>query len=416
MAGYDTNDVAELLKQIGSNSSLLADAYVYGSLDGDQLEVGKLNLLQKKGVLRPDDEPGDYRITAELKRMLNRLMRKQTSYRQLTDMAKVIEALDDIVNDFRISQQSNQQEDAEYYLDQLDDLLYEAKENLNVSLDNMHYAISSQFGFVTTLSAKVRENEKALNYAQKLLTELQQIDPESCYEWANWACPIDFARKISRFIYWFNQTLARLRYIIDNMRLSLFRLRRDEKQASLLRNMARYLRKHPEFEISETLYDDPNLSQALRLAPPLHLKSYIDTKNTAIEAPLNQLVQALRKQANQTLATARETSTVEISTVENIIAEHDYFEEQAERLFEQALISGKAISAIDFWKTSVCDWSKAGYEIEPKPWIELVFSCYCKLTNDQQSALDIKMKGVKVEGTSDNYSYNDVQIFMKAIA
>ena len=46
MAGYDTNDVAELLKQIGSNSALLADAYVYGSLAGDQLEVGKLNLLQ----------------------------------------------------------------------------------------------------------------------------------------------------------------------------------------------------------------------------------------------------------------------------------------------------------------------------------------------------------------------------------
>jgi len=413
MAGYDTNDVAELLKQIGSNSALLADAYVYGSLAGDQLEVGKLNLLQKKGLLRPDDEPGDYRITAELKRMLNRLMRKQTSYRQLTDMGKVIDALDDIVNDYRLSQQSNQDDDAEYYLDQLDDVLYEAKENLNVSLDNMHYAISSQFGFVSTLSAKVRENEKALNYAQKLLTELQQIDPESCYEWANWACPIDFARKISRFIYWFNQTLSRLRYIIDNMRLSLFRLRRDEKQASLLRNMARYLRKHPEFEISETLYDDPKLSQALRFAAPMPLKSYIDTKNTAIEVPLTELVQALRKQVNQTVTTSRETSLVEISSVENIIAEHDYFEEQAELLFEQTIITGTVISAIDFWKESRVHWREKGHEIDPKPWIELVFSCYCKLTNEQQSALDIKMKGIVVEGTSDNYSYSDVQISMK---
>ncbi len=68
MAGYDAGDVAELLRQIGSNSQLLADAYVYGSIAGDQLDSGKLNILQKKGLLRPDDEPGDYRVTAELKR------------------------------------------------------------------------------------------------------------------------------------------------------------------------------------------------------------------------------------------------------------------------------------------------------------------------------------------------------------
>ena len=321
MAGYDAGDVAELLKQIGSNAALLSDAYVYGSLGGDQLDAGKLNLLQKKGLLRPDDEPGDYRVTAELKRMLNRLMRKQSSYRQLTDMGKVIDALDDTVNDFRISLQSNQQDDAEYYLDQLDDLLYEAKENLNVSLDNMHYAISSQFGFVSTLSAKVRENEKALDYAQKLLTELQQIDPEACYEWTNWACPLDFARKVSGFIYWFNQTLARLRFIIDNMRLSLFKLRRDEKQASLLRNMARYLRKHPEFEISETLFEDPKLCKPLKFAAPLRFKTYVDVKNSVIEEPL---------------------------------------------------------------------------------------------TNEQQAAIDIKMKGEKVSGTSDNYSYRDVHILVNS--
>ena len=241
MAAYNASDVADLLRQIGAHDQLLADAYVYGTVNELQSESRKIASLHKAGLLRPDDEVGDYRVTAELKRMLNRLMRKQSSYRQLSDMGKVIDTLDDMVNDYRLSVQNNQHDDAEYYLDQLDDLLYEAKDNLNVSLENMHHAISSQFGFVSTLSAKVRENERALQYAQKLLTELQQIDPESCYEWADWACPSDFARKVSGFVYWFNQTLPRLRFIIDNMRLSLFRLRRDEKQASLLRNMARYL-------------------------------------------------------------------------------------------------------------------------------------------------------------------------------
>lgn len=413
MAGYDATDVAELLRQIGSNDKLLAETYVYGSIAGDLLDAGKLNLLQKKGLLRPDDEPGDYRVTAELKRMLNRLMRKQSSYRQLTDMGKVIDVLDDTVKDFRVSVINNLHDDAEYYLDQLDDLLYEAKDNLNVSLENMHYAISSQFGFVSTLSAKVRENEKALDYAQKLLTELQQIDPEACYEWTDWACPIDFARKISGFIYWFNQTLPRLRFIIDNMRLSLFRLRRDEKQASLLRNMARYLHKHPEFEVSETLFEDQNLDQHLKFAPPLNFKSFVDVRNSALQEPLVEIVQSLRKQSSATTLQPREKNEVEIIESTAVAIDLDFFEAQTELLFELVINNEQPISALQYWQSELNGWLQQSQLIEPKEWIELVFSNYCKLTLDQQAALLISMKGMQLAGISGNYSYSDVLISLK---
>jgi hypothetical protein len=413
MAAYNASDVADLLRQIGAHDQLLADAYVYGTVSELQSESRKIASLHKSGLLRPDDELGDYRVTAELKRMLNRLMRKQSSYRQLSDMGKVIDTLDDMVKDYRLSVQSNQHDDAEYYLDQLDDLLYEAKDNLNVSLENMHHAISSQFGFVSTLSAKVRENERALQYAQKLLTELQQIDPESCYEWADWACPTDFARKVSGFVYWFNQTLPRLRFIIDNMRLSLFRLRRDEKQASLLRNMARYLHQHPEFEISDSLFEDEQLPETLKFAPAMQLKSYVDTRNSELEAPLIALVQAMRKPTTTDNIIEREESDLELEELQEFVIDHDFFEEQTERLFEQVIKHGEAICAVQYWKMALKSWIKEDQLIEPKEWVELVFSSYCKLTNDQQDALDIKPQGTLVPGTTDNYSYSDVKILLR---
>lgn len=413
MAAYNASDVADLLRKIGAHDQLLADAYVYGTITDEPCESRKIATLHKDGLLRPDDDLGDYRVTAELKRMLNRLMRKQSSYRQLSDMGKVIDTLDDMVKDYQLSVQSNQHDDAEYYLDQLDDLLYEAKDNLNVSLENMHHAISSQFGFVSTLSAKVRENERALHYAQKLLTELQQIDPESCYEWADWACPSDFARKVSGFVYWFNQTLPRLRFIIDNMRLSLFRLRRDEKQASLLRNMARYLHQHPEFEINETLFEDEQLPETLKFAPPITFKSYVDTRNSELEAPLIALVQAMRKPTQTDVKIARETSELELESVQEFVITHDFFEEQTERLFEQVIKQGEAISAIQYWQMALQSWISEEQLIDPKEWVELVFSSYCKLTNDQQKALDIKPKGEKLTGTTHNYAYHDVQILLR---
>jgi hypothetical protein len=414
MAGFDSNQVATLLRQIGAYNDLLANAYVYGSIASDEQDVNTISLLHKSGLIRPDDSPGEYRVTTDLKRMLNRLMRKQSSYRQLTDMGKVIDAIDEVSKDYQISTQAKDHEDAEYYLDQLDDLLYETKDSLNNNLDTMHFAIVSQFGFVNSLSNKIRQNERYLSHAQKLLNELQQIDPQDCYEWLDWACPNEFARKISSFVYWYNQILPKLRLIIDNMRISLFRLRRDEKQASQLRNMARFLRKHPEFYLDENLFELPNLPEQLKYSPPMPLRSYVDTKQTDIEQPLLLLIQSLRKQAVVTPIKARTINEVSFKPIEKIAAEEDFFEEQTELLFERVIIENGAVSALAFYQEFQNTWLEQSQSIEPKAWIELVFSCYCKLTSAQQNALNIKMKGVAVSGTTHNYSYSDVVIELKA--
>jgi hypothetical protein len=329
-------------------------------------------------------------------------------------MGKVIEAIDEVAKDYQLATLAKEQEDAEYYLDQLDDLLYETKDSLNNNLDTMHFAIVSQFGFVNSLSNKIRQNERYLSHAQKLLNELQQIDPQDCYEWLDWACPNEFARKISSFVYWYNQILPKLRLIIDNMRISLFRLRRDEKQASQLRNMARFLRKHPEFDLDENLFELPNLPETLRYSPPMPLRSYVDTKQTDIEQPLLLLVQSLRKQAVVTPIKARVTSEVSFNPIEKIAAEEDFFEQQTELLFERVIINSSAVSALGFYQEFQNTWLEQSQTIAPKSWIELVFSCYCKLTSAQQSALNIKMKGVAVKGTTDNYGYSDVVIELKA--
>lgn len=413
MASYDSSEVAALLKQLGKDAQLLAEAYVHGGLAGDLIDPRKLALLQKKSLIRPAEAPGDYRISAELKRLLNRLMRKQSSYRQLTDIGRVVDTIQDAVHDYQHSITNGLEEDADYYLDQLDDLIYEAKENLNVSLDNMHHAISSQFGFVNSISAKVRENERALNYAQKLLIELQQIDPETWYEWMNWPSPVEFARKISGFIHWFSETLPRLRYIIDNMRGSLFRLRRDERQAHLLRNMARYLSQHPEFEIAENIYEHKDLPANLRFSAPLTLKSYVDPKQAHHEEKLVAIVQALRKQAEPETKQGREAQQVLLAENETVSVSIDFFEQQVEQLFAQVIEAGTEVSAITFWQTQLKSWQLAEQVIDPKVWLELVFSRYCKMTNLQQKQFQLTPVGQAKQGIADNFLFHDIKLQFK---
>jgi len=415
MSGFDSEQVASLLRQLGHNDQLIAQAYVQGYISGDDNNLNHLMALHKSGILRPDDDPGDYRTSADIKQMLNRLMRQQRGYRQMSDMGKVINALSDSVTDYRDSILQQQHDDADYYLEQLDDLLYDTKDSFAGSLDNMHYAITSQFGFVSTLGAKVRENEKALNYAQKLLIELKQIDPNTCYQWIDWACPNELARKVTGFIEWFHQVLDRLAHIIDKMRVSLFRLRRDEKQANQLRGMARYLRSHPEFEIDPQLHDAEHLPQQLKFAPALQLRGYVDVRNTGLEADLIEIVQTLRKAAVSSVLKNRDSCEVSDEAIEELAYQYDFFEQEVELLFERSIIDNSACSALQYWQTQQGAWQQQQLEMSPKSWIELVFSCYCKLTSDQQQGLTIKMKGPVVAGTNNNYAFNDVIIEPRAL-
>lgn len=108
------------------------------------------------------------------------------------------------------------------------------------------------------------------------------------------------------------------------MRLSLFRLRRDEKQASQLRNMARFLRQHPEFEIHDNLFEDPALPEALKSAPPMPLSCYVETHNTEHEASLVAIVQALRKQVTSTPVKVRDSGEVTLIPVEKVNYQVDF--------------------------------------------------------------------------------------------
>ncbi len=413
-SSYDLAQVAELLRQIGQSDQLLASVFIDGSISSNSDNDSQLRRLHKAKLLRPDDELGDYLLASDLKRLLNKLLRQQSSYRQLTDMGKVIEAMEDAAEEYRCAYLSQQQDNAEHYLDEFEDLMFEARDSLSVSLENMHYVISSQFGFVSTLSAKVHENQKALDYSQKLLTELQQIDPEVCYRWIFDGASSVFARKVTGFMRWYRDALKRLALIIEKMRQSLFRLRRQEKQADQLKSMARYLRHHPEYQLSAELGFSEQLPSALKFAPALTLAGYPNVRSVVQEQALVEIVQQLRRLTPTVSANReREAVTVESAPLEILGYISDWALDEVERYLAQALESDGGLSALLFWQNQQEHWQQQQWQLEPKMWLELVFGYYCALSITEQQQCSIALEEALVDGTNNNFTYSDIGIAFK---
>ncbi len=401
---FDHAQVASLIRKIGSADQLLAEAYINGILFVDDKNQYLIDSLKKSGLLRIAEHSDEFRLTTDIKRLIDRLLLRNPSYRQNTNIAKMIGNVAEDIDAYRAAVEQNEQDEASYHLEQIDDCLYESLEMLENSLSVMFTAITSQFGFVNSLSSKIRENERALTYARQLVKELSIINTHDCYDWIScWPAPTELSNKVIRFIDQFKSIVIRLVSIVDRMKTLLFTLRLQEQTANRTRAMAQFLKKHPEWQPREWCDEDID-SPLFKRDKGLIFNTGINTKKAGHQDDLIQIIQELKRQPNpiKPLDTKREAIPVDLSETETIEYSTDEYESQAEDLFSLALKKqGHKVSALQYWQD-------AQLQISPELWLDIVFAQYCSLQQRYKQTLEIEMEGQELPGFNGNQLITEI--------
>ena len=157
---FDHQQVASLIRKFGSADKMLAEAYINGTVFVDNENQNLIEGLKKTGILRIADHSDEFRLTTDIKRLIDRLLLRNLRYRQNTDMSKMIKSVEDDIEAYRYAFEHNEQDEANYHLEQIDDSLYESMEMLENSLSVMFAAITSQFGFVNSMPIRLPPKEK----------------------------------------------------------------------------------------------------------------------------------------------------------------------------------------------------------------------------------------------------------------
>lgn len=402
---FDHDQIAALIRKLGSSDELLAEAYIQGAVFVDDENAGAIESLKKSGILRLSEQADEYRLTTDVKRLIDRLLLRNARYRQNTDIARMIRSIEEDIAAYRAALDSNEQDEARYHLEQIDDTLYESLELLENSISVMFSAITSQFGFVNSLASKIRENERALAYAQQLVGELNRINLEACYEWLNWAAPAELSRKIIRFVDQYKSIVGRLASIVDRMKTLLFTLRQQEQTANRTRAMARFLKQHPEWSPLDWA-DEPAVPAILNRTPGLVLQAGLDTTRVTLQAGFVDIVHELKRQTRPTPLADMNRTAVPVSQAEtgHIDYLRDLYEEHTETLFAQALQEqGRNVSALHYWQ-------RHDLAIEPDLWLNIVFAHYCSLPQRLRTAIAIEMLGEALSGFSGNQLISEIRL------
>lgn len=402
---FDQEQIAGLVRKLASADQLLAQTYINGTVFIDDDNRNAIDSLKKSGILRTADFSDEYRLTGDVKRLIDRLLLRNQRYQQNIDMAKMILSVEEDIEDYRRALERNDQEEARYHLEQIDDTLYEALESLEHSLTVMFAAITSQFGFVTSLNSKIRQNQRALAYAQRLVQELNQVNLNDCYEWLNWAAiPTELSRKIIRFIDQYKSVVERLSSIVDRMKMLLFTLRQQEQTANRTRAMVQFLRQHPEWEPLDWSAE-ANVPELLRRGSGLKLQSGIDTSGSVLQTDFAAIVQELRRQSKPLAPPSRDgaaTTPLDTQIPDQIEYRRDHYETHIETLFALALErQGRKISALHYW----CD---ERLEVKAELWLDMVFAQYCCLPQRMRRAISLELQGENLAGFNGNQVIDEI--------
>ena len=401
---FDHEQIAGLIRKLAGADQLLAQTYINGTLFADDENRAAIDSLKKSGMLRIADVSGEYRLTGDIKRLIDRLLLRNQRYQQNINMAKMILSVEEDIEDYRQALEQNNQDEAQYHLEQIDDTLYEATEALENSLSVMFAAITSQFGFVGSLNSKIRQNQRALTYAQQLVRELNHVRITDCYDWLSWsAIPPELSRKIIRFIDQYKSIVERLTGIVGRMKELLFKLRLQEQTANRCRAMAQFLRQHPEWEPLDwsAEADAPKL---LQRGAGLTLQPGINPNNPVLQADLAAIVQELRRQAKPVAPLVRDSAASPLDTriPSQSEYEQDLYESHIENLFAQALEQqGRKISALRYWR-------EQGLDIKAELWLDIVFAQYCCLPQRMRRAITLDMQGEILPGFDGNQIIEEI--------
>ena len=403
---FDQAQVASLIRKIGSADQLLAETYVNGTIFIDDNNQALIDSLKKSGLLRIADHSNEFRLTSDIKRLVDHLLRRNLNYRLNTNMAKMVANVADDIDAYRQALEQNEQDEANYHLEQIDNNLYESLELLESSLSVMFSAITSQFGFVNSLASKIRENKRALSYAQQLVKELNHININDCYDWiSSWSAPAELSNKVIRFIDHYKDIVVRLASIVDRMKTLLFTLRLQEQTANRTRAMAQFLKQHPEWNPREWS-EEPNVPDLLKRDKGLALTSGINSRKSSLQSDLIRIVQELKRQTTplKLVNKSREAMPVDSSATVNIEYPHDEYEDHIEILFTQVLKKqGHKLSALQYWKTEALS-------IKPNLWLDIVFAQHCCLQKRFKQLIALDLEGENLTDYNGNQLISEIYL------
>jgi len=395
-----------LLNALGKHSELIMQTYINGTVAEQDYSPKVLEQLVQLGVLWRPDPQSELRLKSAVRTLLEGSLQDERNRTINANIGASLASLKTLAEHYKEALHYNRYNDASAHMSDLTEHVYQLSESLSNSVRVLFSRITNEFGYVSSVDAKIRENELAQGQVTDLLSQLECFRFDQLSEIAGSNRELRHLLVVS-LQQRFSKAAQELSVVQARLLDLLGRFREFQGRTRLLKGYLLHMEQHPDFE--------PGNYTNLTQVPVLFNQSdnivgvaAPDVNNIEHEQDYQEIVSSLTHIYQRKARQEEENSQQDIDITEQstVSLEKDPLQIAVEDYFCDVIDSGQP-------KTALCYYEEKGLTFDPEVWIYQVIGGYQALGEQEKQFFALDPHGENDHIFTGNFYITDITLGLR---
>ena len=401
------DELKRIFRLLRRYENLLMSAYLdnAGVVDDVDIDMVAIEALVNSRLIWQPATNEPMRLTRELTGLFERVLRDPRRLTLDADIGGFVINIENSVNRYRQATRSGLRDDATHYLGQVERLVDELRSSLLDSSGQLWQKINSEFGYVSSLELKVKENETILNQAKRLNDSLELIKVRDIDELAG--NDYQLRRYLNRWLLDAVELCRRETVdAIHKLNDLLFEYRKQQRLGQLIDSFYRRFQSTPGYRPLDYT-DMGEIPSVFNQVAPIHQTGHANIDDPRQEVALNGIISGLRKE-RLTIEEPETSIAVDVLPEEPPLQKQLAVLSQAvEEFYSNVIESNEALSAV------ICS-PDVNVEPDIEIWLYAVIARFNNMDQSERSLFKIKYKQTADPVFNGRYLVQDVHVALNA--
>jgi hypothetical protein len=395
----------KLLKQLGRHADVIMDAYLAGSINDSAHDAGVIEKLKKNGILWRPEPDQELRLKRSVRALLEEALSDERNRQIDANVGSALATIKTLADHYKEARRDVDFSAAEAYLADLNEHVYSFTDSLRYSIRVLWSRINNEFGYVGTITAKIRENELAQSQVSELLNGLEMFQFSELGEIAG------DIRELRRLLMTsLQETLSQCTQELSIVQARLYellgRFRQIQGRTRLLKGWLLHNDLHPDYQ-PENHVVHKVVPVLFNCAEALIAPASVDVANPHHELEMMSLVaqvKAIRRDALP--AVLREHNvTFEMGDSEDFDIPENPLKIAVDEYFCEVIDSGLRQSALSYLTEKQLEW-------DAESWLYQVIGGYDGLAEEHKNYFELEPIGNPDPVYNGNFIIHDVELWL----
>lgn len=400
------DELKRIFRLLKKHEDLLISAYLENSgvIDDAEEEFSAIEALVNSRLLWRPAGNESVRLARELSGLFERVLRDPRRLTLDADIGGFVISIENSVNRYKEAVRGDSRDDVIHFLGQIERLVDDLRSSLLDSSGQLWQKINSEFGYVTSLDLKIKENETVLNQAKRLNDGLELIKVNEMEELAG------NDSQLRRYLHrWLLDSVELCRKetvdAIHKLNELLFEYRKQQRLGRMIDAFYRRYQANPGY-MPLDYTDMGEIPIVFNQVSPMPMMGYANIEDPQQEIALTDIISGLRKERVE-IEEPELISTIDVLPDEPPIAQTlPALSQAVEEFYLKVIESDEPLSAVSFRPSE-------DIESDTEIWLYAIIARFNNMDESERVLFDLSFEETIDPVFSGRYRVHDVYVGLR---